>query len=235
MPTHTSTSSNRLPKGTAVVAFAVMGCWATCLAFCLHVDVAQNLLLSCMLVLVQTHLFTGLFITAHDAMHGTAAPGKPRLNAAIGHVAAALFALNSYARLLPAHHRHHAHAGTPQDPDYHPPGFLPWYWRFVKQYLTWWQFVGMAVLFNVAALWVPKANLILFYVLPAVLSTFQLFYFGTYVPHRGEHAPENRHKARSQARNHAWAFVSCYFFGYHLEHHQYPATPWYRLHLRKPR
>jgi beta-carotene ketolase (CrtW type) len=23
--------------------------------------------------------------------------------------------------------------------------------------------------------------------------------------------------------------VSCYFFGYHLEHHAYPYLPWWRL------
>jgi beta-carotene ketolase (CrtW type) len=26
-----------------------------------------------------------------------------------------------------------------------------------------------------------------------------------------------------------WAFVSCYFFGYHYEHHDSPATPWWLL------
>ena len=35
-------------------------------------------------VLVQTWLSTGLFIVAHDSMHGALAPRHPRLNRAIG-------------------------------------------------------------------------------------------------------------------------------------------------------
>jgi beta-carotene ketolase (CrtW type) len=35
-------------------------------------------------VALQTWLSTGLFITAHDAMHGTLAPGRPHWNRAVG-------------------------------------------------------------------------------------------------------------------------------------------------------
>ncbi|MEM6734344.1 MAG: beta-carotene ketolase, partial [Myxococcota bacterium] len=35
-------------------------------------------------ILVQTFLSTGLFITAHDAMHGVVAPGRSRLNDFLG-------------------------------------------------------------------------------------------------------------------------------------------------------
>lgn len=34
------------------------------------------------LILAQSWFGTGLFIVAHDAMHGSLAPGRPRLNAA---------------------------------------------------------------------------------------------------------------------------------------------------------
>jgi fatty acid desaturase len=27
--------------------------------------------------------------------------------------------------------------------------------------------------------------------------------------------------------------LTCYFFGYHLEHHQYPTLPWWRLYQKK--
>jgi beta-carotene ketolase (CrtW type) len=76
-------------------------------------------------------------------------------------------------------------------------------------------------------------NLILFWELPAVLSTLQLFYFGTYLPHRGVHDKGNIHQSRSQAKNHIWAFISCYFFGYHYEHHAYPHMPWWKLFSTK--
>jgi beta-carotene/zeaxanthin 4-ketolase len=47
-----------------------------------------------LLILAHTHLFTGLFITAHDAMHGTVSSNK-KLNEGIGWLASALFAYNN--------------------------------------------------------------------------------------------------------------------------------------------
>jgi beta-carotene ketolase (CrtW type) len=72
-------------------------------------------------------------------------------------------------------------------------------------------------------------NLIVFWEIPAILSTLQLFYFGTYLPHRGEHHPTDKFKAKSQKLNHFLAFITCYFFGYHHEHHAYPYLPWWNL------
>lgn len=184
-----------------------------------------------LLALLQTHLYTGLFITAHDAMHGVVSPNK-RLNNALGTLAAGLFAFNWFPGMLAKHHAHHRHVGTQDDPDYHDgrhPGFLPWFLRFAWNYVTWWQVLLMAATYNVLKLFFPQANVIAFWMIPAVLATLQLFFFGTYLPHRGEHAVDNLHKSRSQFRHHLWAFVSCYFFGYHYEHHDQPYLPWWRL------
>jgi len=43
----------------------------------------------------------------------------------------------------------------------------------------------------------------------------------------GEHV--NKHQSRSQHKNHVLAFFSCYFFGYHYEHHDAPWLPWWKL------
>ena len=101
------------------------------------------------------------------------------------------------------------------------------------QYVTWQQVLAMAITYNILKLWIPMWNLILFWELPAILSTLQLFIFGTYLPHRGEHTPGNKTQSRSQARNHVWAFISCYFFGYHYEHHDQPYLPWWKLAAAK--
>jgi beta-carotene/zeaxanthin 4-ketolase len=189
--------------------------------------------------LLLSHLYTGLFITAHDSMHGLVSANK-RLNAAMGTVTAGLFAFNYYPVLLAAHHRHHRNPASTQDPDYHrgDARFLPWYLAFVRQYLSLWQILAMAITFNVLKIWLPVDRLIIFWMLPSIASTFQLFYFGTYLPHRGEHAETDRHRARSQRSvttgDHIWAFVTCYFFGYHHEHHNAPWLPWYRLPTAVP-
>lgn len=189
-----------------------------------------------LLVLLQSHLYTGLFITAHDAMHGLVSPNK-RVNHGIGRLAAALFAYNWYDRLYPRHHAHHEHVATDGDPDYHAgnPGFLAWYYSFARQYITLWQILLMAVTYNVLKLWFAWELLVLFWIVPTFIATFQLFYFGTFLPHKGEHSADNPHKARSQRKNHLWAFLSCYFFGYHYEHHNTPWVPWWQLHKEAKR
>lgn len=193
----------------------------------LSMPVAWNLPWVYLGILVQMQLYTGLFITAHDAMHGVVSRNR-KLNDFTGWFAALLFSFNWYGRLFPRHHAHHRHVTTAEDPDYHPSGkFLIWYLSFIRQYVTIWQIVLMAVTFNLLKLFLPTENLIAFWIVPAVLSTFQLFYFGTYLPHMGEN--NNKHHSSTQPRNHIWAFLSCYFFGYHYEHHDSPGTPWWRL------
>ncbi|MCE1155531.1 MAG: fatty acid desaturase [Bacteroidales bacterium] len=100
----------------------------------------------------------------------------------------------------------------------------------MKAYLTVGQLVFMALLFNLGLICFDEIQLLVLWVLPAIASTFQLFYFGTYQPHRMPHTNDMLpHNSRTLPRNHLWAFVSCYFFGYHYEHHASPATPWWKL------
>lgn len=213
------------------VGLTVIVLWSLMLALNFILPVTWDNPFTYLRILIQVHLFTGLFITAHDAMHGTVAPGRIKLNHGMGRVATFLFIFNSYNVLRPKHYLHHRHAGTHEDPDFHngKAGFWFWYFDFLKEYISWKQILLAAITFNVAALLIPQPNLILYWVIPSLLSTLQLFYFGTYVPHMGAHAVDNPHHARSQDKNHLWAFLSCYFFGYHYEHHDSPATPWWRL------
>ncbi len=180
-------------------------------------------------ILIQTYLYTGLFITSHDAMHGTVSRNK-KVNNAIGFITSLLFVFNFYYKLQPKHHEHHKFVGTNHDPDFHKSGhFWLWYWHFLKQYITIKQLVLITVCMQLLRFIFPIENLIIFWALPSILSTFQLFFFGTYIPHKVGHDNDNKHKSRSLKKNHVLAFISCYFFGYHFEHHDQPGVPWWKL------
>jgi beta-carotene ketolase (CrtW type) len=219
-------------KKGILVASIILSLWCITMAFALTQSPAELGLWSAPLILLLTELYTGVFITSHDAIHGVVYPANKKLNRFIGILCASLFAFNSYDRMHANHHAHHRHTLEGGDPDFHPSRkFLPWLFSFMKQYVGWKQLLLMAVLFNLLMLKISVATLLLFWVLPMLISTVQLFYFGTYEPHRGEH--DNRHKSGTQRKNHAWAFVSCYFFGYHYEHHDNPAVPWWRMYKTK--
>ena len=47
----------------------------------------------------------GIFITVHDAIHGTIAPSSPRTNNAIGSVLSFIYASFPYDVLKESHHR----------------------------------------------------------------------------------------------------------------------------------
>lgn len=211
------------------IGLVIILIWFLSIGALLNYPIDNNYFLILLFILIQTHLYTGLFITAHDAIHGVVLPHNKPLNYAIGFFCATLFAYNYYPKLERKHHLHHQFVVSDSDPDYHTSGFWGWYFKFLMEYITLWQILAMAITYNLLKLVFPIENLILFWMLPAVLSTFQLFYFGTFIPHRGVHKPNDIFKARSQKLNHFWAFISCYFFGYHHEHHSQPYLPWWQL------
>jgi beta-carotene/zeaxanthin 4-ketolase len=216
-------------------ALLIISLWTISLVFLLHYEIKWNDPLVYVFMLIQTHLYTGIFITAHDAIHGVVVPDNKRLNYWIGFTCATLFAYNNYEKLSRKHHLHHAHVVSAEDPDYYDGNFFRWYLKFALEYVTFWQILLMAITYNILKLFFPMENLIVFWEVPALLSTLQLFYFGTYLPHRGEHDVKDKFKARSQQLNHTIAFLTCYFFGYHHEHHAYPYLPWWALAAAKER
>lgn len=191
--------------------------------------------LALMLVLVQAWLSTGLFIIAHDCMHGSLAPGRPRLNRLIGTLCLGAYAALSYRALLPKHLAHHAAPGTDTDPDFHtgePRRLAPWFIRFFRGYYTHGQILRItAVAIVYLLLGASLINIAIFWAVPALLALIQLFVFGTYLPHRHSDDPfADDHRARSNTLPPFASLITCFHFGgYHHEHHLSPGTPWWRL------
>jgi beta-carotene ketolase (CrtW type) len=188
-----------------------------------------------LLVLALTWLNVGLFIVAHDCMHGSLAPGRPKLNRAVGRIALALYAGFSFDRLRPKHFEHHRRPGTGDDPDFSVPhgrSFWGWYGAFFRQYFGLRELAVLTALvaFYLFALRASYPNLLLFWAAPAILSSLQLFLFGTYLPHRpGDDSFGDDHRARSNGYGTLASLLSCFHFGYHHEHHRAPHVPWWKL------
>jgi fatty acid desaturase len=183
----------------------------------------------------QTFLYTGLFITAHEAMHGLVYPPNPKINHLIGSIAVLLYAFFPYQKLLNKHWLHHLYPASFLDPDFHHginTSFWGWYYHFLKVYWNWRRLGIFLSIISLITYIIPinLLNLLVFALLPSLLSSLQLFYFGTFLPHRqpprGYQLP---HNAQSIALPAFWSFITCYHFGYHQEHHQYPQTPWWQL------
>ncbi|MBA2663565.1 MAG: fatty acid desaturase [Bradymonadaceae bacterium] len=222
-------------KGLSI-ALAILVGWSGLLALLLMVDIEAMAIWAIVgAALVQTFLYTGLFITAHDAMHRTLSPNARMINDGIGRLNVFLFALFSFSKLKQSHWDHHRHPAEAGDPDYHDgvhTGALRWYVHFMREYVSVVQIMGMALVFNLLlyGAGVAVANLLVFWVAPSLLSTVQLFYFGTYRPHRqpaGGYA--DKHRASSNDYPIWLSFLTCYHFGYHWEHHERPGLAWWQL------
>jgi len=221
-----------------IIALLIIFLWATHLLYSLlFVEPQLHNPALYIHIAIQGYLYTGLFITGHDAMHRSVSPNKT-INYAIGWISSLLFAGMSYKMLKKNHFKHHRFPATKDDPDFYTgkQSFWVWWSVFMYRYLTIFQIIIMAVVFNVLLLWFSEKAIISFWVIPAFLGTFQLFYFGTYRPHKYPHTSSmHPYHARTQKKNHVFAMLSCYFFGYHYEHHQYPRTPWWKLYQTKSR
>lgn len=154
------------------LAAAIVVAW-----LCIHVTgiffwhwTLSNVPIGIAMVLAQTWLSTGLFIIAHDSMHGALAPGHPRLNRAIGATCLTLYACLSYATLLPQHHLHHKETGTAGDPDFHSgdPSLMGWFMQFFRTYYSHGQIARITVmaLIYTLLLGAPLGNIVIFWALP---------------------------------------------------------------------
>jgi beta-carotene ketolase (CrtW type) len=194
-------------------------------------------------VALRVFLQTGLFIVAHDAMHGSLLPGAPRWNDRIGRLALGLYAALPWTVCRRHHRSHHQAPASPTDPDHHDgrhQSALAWYGRFMASYLTpgqmgrllgaWLLCLALLAPHSVHAL----QRLLLFWTLPLLISSLQLFLIGTYLPHRASRSRTgDRHRAASLAWPTPLSLLACFHFGYHWEHHDSPELPWYRLPERR--
>jgi beta-carotene/zeaxanthin 4-ketolase len=176
-------------KGLLVATVIVM-LWISSLVFlsslaeplCKRIDISQLLPFWILLgILGRTFIQTGLFIVAHDAIHGSVCSINRKLNDAVGQFAVTLYAVLDYQKLAVNHWQHHRQPGQAGDPDFHNGNRFIWYLKFMKGYLNFRQiviqFFGLGTIFITLyfGFHIPVLNLFLFWILPIFLSTMQLF------------------------------------------------------------
>jgi beta-carotene ketolase (CrtW type) len=219
-----------------LIAFCVISLWAVSLSALFSLNLANlPVWLIPVAALWQMFLYTGLFITAHDAMHGSVYPQSAKINHFVGALAVFCYGLFSYKELIKKHWLHHRYPASERDPDFHDGKHthpVLWYLYFMSRYWSWKQFIGLTIVFHLAhsVLHVSQFNLILFWIIPSILSSVQLFYFGTFLTH--QEPPEgfqNSHRTQTNPLPVFWSFITCYHFGYHEEHHEYPHISWWQL------
>ncbi len=218
------------------IALLIISLWTTSLIFLFSINISDlNILELLLAIFFQTFLFTGLFITAHDAMHGVAFCQNIKVNHLMGTISLFLYGFLSYKVLLKKHWMHHNHPASELDPDFHDgkhKNFFAWYFYFMKNYWSWRQIITWIIAFNGIhyILHIPISNLTLFWALPSLFSSLQLFYFGTFLTHsepfEGYIQP---HYAETTSLPIWLSFITCYHFGYHQEHHEYPHLAWWQL------
>ncbi|MEM6251616.1 MAG: fatty acid desaturase [Cyanobacteria bacterium P01_D01_bin.156] len=237
------TSEGLAVWGGLVVSGAIAATWSAtlCCSLSLHLSDSSPVAVVFWL-LVRTFLHTGLFVIAHDAIHGNVLPKYPLANRWVGQLALALYGFLPYQVCYRLHWRHHAYPAQDKDPDFYPKPngsvigyFIRWYCNFMASYLTPWNLmmvitgVGITTFCFVVFLQAAIQNLVFFWVVPWVLSSLQLFTFGIFLPHYSD-SPSNRpHQPRSYYYPLMCSLLACYHFSYHREHHTYPDIPWYQL------
>lgn len=226
------------------LAAAIIGAWTALHLYAVFFFDWRAPFAAPLLMILLTWLSVGMYIVAHDAMHGSLWPARRSAGDMVGRLALLLYAGFSFARIKPKHDLHHREPGSARDPDFalaHASRAPRWYLQFLTTYFGRRELAVMALrvtayLLLGASVW----NILLFFAVPGILSSVQLFYFGTFLPHRhiegrGDAQFADHHRARSNEFSYLLSLLTCFHFGYHHEHHLQPGTPWWRLPGVRPR
>ncbi len=187
--------------------------------------------------------FTGLFILAHEAIHGTLVPGHPRLGHALGWLFAFAYAAMDYRTLRARHREHHASPGRALDPDAHQSGhFLPHFGGFVYRYLRVWQVALLVLVGNQLGQAGYTRAMLCAYVGPVVASTLIVFTVGIFLVHHPSlwraGLADERHRSVGVDLGGAGSLLAILFFNTHWLHHEHPHLTWVQLgryRAREPR
>ncbi|MEM9088383.1 MAG: fatty acid desaturase [Cyanobacteria bacterium P01_F01_bin.53] len=226
-----------------IVSVSLLLAWGLSLLGLLPLDLSVcapiELILS---ILLRTFLHTGLFVIAHDAMHGNVLPSYPVENRWLGQLALGLYGFLPYQTACDFHRQHHVYPAQTRDPDFCERGkeilglyVVRWYLSFISNYVTLPTLgrisigMGCTLLSLILLGHIAIQNIVLFWLLPWVLISRPLFLFGTFLPHFVSVRDNKKRLVKSFYYPPLFSLLICYHFSYHQEHHTCPKVPWYLL------
>lgn len=173
-------------------------------------------------LLLITWQYTGLFIISHDLHHNK---NKSRYQDFLGRLSLFCyggFILEDFSKKHELHHKYPGIDG--KDPDFYDGHPIIWYLTFLSRYISIKQGVLQILVYNLSkSLELHDTNLIIFWLIPSILASMQLFYFGTYLVHE-------KNGVIKDSDMPDWLItITSYNFGYHKQHHKFPMLPWFNL------
>lgn len=182
----------------------------------------HSILQSSFHILTLTWQYAGLFIISHDLHHAEDPDIYQQILGRLSLLCYGGFLLKTFSN---KHELHHKYPGVDgKDPDFHDGHPVTWYFKFLSRYINIYQAIIQIIIYTFAKNHdILDENMIYFWLMPSLLASIQLFYYGTFLVHEKNGVIKN-----SQLPNWLITFTS-YNFGHHEKHHKKPKIPWYEL------
>jgi len=173
-------------------------------------------------IMISIWQYVGLFIISHDLHHAEYPCLYENILGRLSLFCYGGFMLEDFSQ---KHFKHHESPGiVEKDPDFYDGNIVLWYLNFLKNYVNIKQVIAQLLIYNLSnSLGISDEKMILFWLMPSLLASVQLFYYGTYLVHDKDGVIKNSNLPD-------WLITATsYNFGYHQEHHKYPKVPWNKL------
>lgn len=173
-------------------------------------------------IMVLIWQYVGLFIISHDLHHNRNPSYYQNFLGRLSLFCYGGFKLEDFSKNHNLHHKYPGIVG--RDPDFDNSNPIIWYSKFMQRYVTVNQIYNEIIIFFLLKFSnADLENIFLFWFIPCIYASIQLFYYGTYLVHK-----QNGDIVNSNLPT-ILKVLTCYNFGNHKDHHKYPQKSWLEL------
>lgn len=173
-------------------------------------------------IMTLTWQYVGLFIISHDLHHAEDPDLYQQILGRLSLLCYGGFLLKTFSS---KHEQHHKYPGVVgKDPDFDDGPAIIWYLKFISRYINIYQAIIQIIIYNLAKNCnISDENMVFFWLMPSLLASIQLFYYGTFLVHEKDGVIKNSKLPK-------WLItLTSYNFGHHKKHHKKPKIPWFEL------